>query len=67
MQLGLELPAQLRRLLTILDRDGVGLHLPANELEPLVARAGRVGDRLVASLLLAALIGGLAELIAADP
>ena len=67
MQLGLELPAQLRRLLTILDRDGVGLHLPANELEPLVARAERVGDRLVASLLIAALIGGLAELIAADP
>lgn len=66
-QLGLELSEQLRRLLAVLDRGDLEVHLRADELEPLVARAERLGNRLVAGVLAAAFIQGLAELMAVDP
>lgn len=66
-QLTGELPDQLRRLLGVLEAGGVEVHLRGDELEPLVARAERLGNRLVAGVLAAALIDGLAELMAADP
>lgn len=66
-QLGIELPGQLRRLLEVLDSGGLEVNLRAEELEPLVARAERIGNRLVAGVVAAAFIEGLAELVAADP
>ncbi len=66
-QLGLELPEQLRRLLAVLDRGDLEAHLRTDELGPLVARAERLGNRLVAGVLAAAFIQGLAELMAVDP
>jgi ubiquinone biosynthesis protein len=42
------------------------VHLRTAELEPLVARAERLGNRIAASVLLAAVINGVVELAAAD-
>ena len=66
-RLGMELPGQLHRLLAVLDEGGLEVHLRAAELEPLVARTERLGNRLVAGGLAAAFIEGLAELMAVDP
>ncbi len=68
-QLGVEMPEQLRRLVAALDRnldrDRSEMHLRVDELEPLVGRLERVGNRLVAGMIAAALIDGLAEVTAA--
>ncbi|MEV8183852.1 hypothetical protein [Arthrobacter sp. N199823] len=49
-----------------MDTDGVELHLRAAELEPLMGRAERIGNRLVAGLVAAAFIRGVGELVVAD-
>jgi ubiquinone biosynthesis protein len=66
-QLGAELPDHLRRLLAVLESSGLDVHLRADEIEPLVARAERLGNRLVAGVIAAAFIEGLAELMAVEP
>ena len=66
-RLGAELPDHLRRLLAVLEGSGVDVHLRANEIEPLVARAERLGNRLLAGVIVAAFIEGLAGLMAGDP
>lgn len=66
-QLGAELPDHLRRLLAVLEGSGVDLRLRADEIEPVVARVERLGNRLVAGMIAAAFIEGLAELMAVDP
>ena len=66
-QLGAELPDQLRRLLDAVDGGGLEVHLRADELEPLLARMERLGNRLVAGMIAAAFIEGLAELMNVDP
>jgi ubiquinone biosynthesis protein len=66
-QLGAELPEHLRRLLAVLEGSGVDVHLRADEIDPLVARAERLGNRLVAGVIAAAFVQGLAELMAVDP
>jgi ubiquinone biosynthesis protein len=58
-----ELPATLRRLRHLVEDGGVEVHLRAAELEPLVGRAERVGNRLVAGMIAAALIGGIGTLV----
>ncbi len=65
-QLGTELPDQLRRLVSVLDQGGPEVHLRAAELDPLMARAERLGNRLIAGMIAAAFIDGMAELMAAD-
>lgn len=62
---GADMPERLERMLQQLD-DGVEVHLRAEELAPLVARAELIGNRLVAGLILAAFIRGIGELTAAD-
>ena len=66
-QLGAELPDHLRRMMAVLEGSGLDVHLRADEIEPLVARAERVGNRLVAGVIAAAFIEGLSELMAVDP
>ncbi|MDJ0355448.1 AarF/UbiB family protein [Paenarthrobacter sp. PH39-S1] len=66
VELGLDLPGQLRRLLAVVDRDGFEVHLRAAELEPLVGRIERIGNRLVVGMLTAAFIRGIGELTTAD-
>ncbi|RLP72324.1 AarF/ABC1/UbiB kinase family protein [Mycetocola manganoxydans] len=62
----LELPTRLRRILERTDRSGVEVHLRAAELEPLMTRAERIGNRLVAGLIAAALINGVGELVVSE-
>ncbi|MGI8715340.1 MAG: ABC1 kinase family protein [Solirubrobacteraceae bacterium] len=66
-QLGAELPDYLRRLLETIDSGGFEVHLRSDELEPLLTRAERLGNRLVAGMIAAAFIDGLPELMAVDP
>ncbi len=66
-QLGVELPGQLGRLLDVLDRDGVSVSLRTDELDPLVARLERIGNRLVVGLVVSAGIEALATLGSTDP
>jgi ubiquinone biosynthesis protein len=63
--LGTGLPDRLERILRQLD-DGVEVHLRAEEIVPLIARAERIGNRVVAALILAAFIRGIGDLTAAD-
>ena len=63
-QLFIELPSRLRRIVETLDTTGIQLHLRAAELEPLVGRAERIGNRLVAGMVVAALINGIGNLVA---
>ncbi|MCR2785935.1 MULTISPECIES: AarF/ABC1/UbiB kinase family protein [unclassified Microbacterium] len=65
-ELLLELPTRLRRLLEVMDHNGIEVHLRAAELDPLVGRAERIGNRLVAGIITAALINGLGQVIARD-
>ncbi len=64
--LAVDLPGQLHRVLEVLASGGVELHVQASELEPLLERAERVGNRIAASVLTAALIDGLAGLAAGN-
>ncbi len=66
-QLGAELPEHVRRLLAVVEGGGLEVHLRADELEPLIARAERLGNRVVAGVIAAAFIEGVAELMAVDP
>ncbi len=63
-ELTVELPGQLRRLLDELGTGSFEVRVRAPELEELVARSERLGNRLVASVLAAAVIDGLAQLAA---
>jgi ubiquinone biosynthesis protein len=51
-----DLPGQLRRALNVLDDGGFDVHLRASELEPLMSRAERLGNRIALAVLAAALI-----------
>jgi ubiquinone biosynthesis protein len=64
--LAVDMPDKLRRLLDLLETSGVVVDLKASEFEPLVERAERIGDRLVAGIITAAFIRGIAELAGAD-
>lgn len=65
VELGSDLPENLRRIFDLID-GGVEVHLRAAELEPLVGRVERVGNRLVAGMITAAFIRGIGELTAGD-
>lgn len=57
------LPAQLRRLLETVDANGLEVHLRAAELQPLVARTERIGNRLVVGMIAAAFIRGVGDIV----
>lgn len=65
-ELALDLPGIVRRLVDAADTTGLQVHLRAAELEPLVGRAERIGNRLVAGMIGAALISGIGGLVAGD-
>jgi ubiquinone biosynthesis protein len=65
-ELGADLPGQLHRALEAVAGGGFEVHLRAAELESLMARAERLGNRIAVSVLAAAIIDGLAELAAAE-
>lgn len=65
-ELAADLPELLRRVVDTLDTGGMEVHLRAAELEPLVGRLERIGNRLVAGMIAAALIGGVGSLTTGD-
>lgn len=62
----LELPTKLRRLMESVDENGIEVHLRAAELVPVVARAERIGNRVVAGIITAALINSIGQLMGRD-
>jgi ubiquinone biosynthesis protein len=64
--LAVDLPDRVRRLLDRLDASGFVIHVQPTEFEPMVERFERIGDRLVAGIITAAFIRGIAELASAD-
>lgn len=62
----LELPGTLKQLRRVLENGGLEVHLRAAELEPLVGRAERIGNRLIAGMITAALINGIGELVSGN-
>lgn len=70
-QMSVELPDQLRRLVSALDRDldrdRSQISIRIEELEPLIGRMEQVGNRMVAGAITAALLQGLAQVVAAKP
>jgi ubiquinone biosynthesis protein len=65
--LGVEGPAMLRRLLKQIASDGMRVQVPVTELEPLVGRAERLGNRMVAGMLAAAVLQGMVPLVQGMP
>ncbi|MDF0515617.1 AarF/ABC1/UbiB kinase family protein [Agromyces sp. H3Y2-19a] len=65
-ELALDLPGIVRRLVDAADTTGFQVHLRAAELEPLVQRTERIGNRLVAGMIGAALITGVGGLVAGE-
>ncbi len=67
VELGLDAPDIIRRVVSVLERGGFDVHLRAAELDPLVARAERIGNRIVAGAIISAFISGMAKIVAGDP
>jgi ubiquinone biosynthesis protein len=67
VQLGGELPDHVRRLLTLIEDSGFEVHLRADEIEPLIARTERVGNRIAAAVIAGAFVQALTELGAGRP
>ncbi|WP_432561889.1 ABC1 kinase family protein [Kineococcus sp. SYSU DK003] len=65
--LGVELPGQLGRVLDVLDRDGISVSLRTEELDPLITRVERIGNRLVVGLIVSAGVEALAVIASTDP
>lgn len=64
-ELGIELPGHIRTIMEQVESGGVDVNIRASELEPLMERAERIGDRFVAALIVAAMITGGTNLLAA--
>jgi ubiquinone biosynthesis protein len=60
-ELLMDLPEHAHRLLSALEDGGFDVHLRAAELEPMMARAERLGNRIAISVLLAAVIDAVAQ------
>ncbi len=65
-ELGWGLPERIRKLFDLIDTNGIEVHLRAAELDPLVTRVERIGNRVVAGVIAAAFIRGIGELTAGD-
>jgi ubiquinone biosynthesis protein len=61
-ELAAELPARLNRITEGIESGGLEVHLRTDEMDALLARTERLGNRVAASVLAAALINGLVQL-----
>lgn len=57
-EFGIDLPDFARKLVDRIDSGTLDVHIRASELDPLIARLERTGDRLVAALLVASMVTG---------
>ncbi|AXJ08197.1 AarF/ABC1/UbiB kinase family protein [Arthrobacter sp. PM3] len=67
LRLGTEAPEMIRRVVDVLERGGFDVHFRAEELDRLMDRAEKSGNRIVAGLITAALINAVGELVAMQP
>ncbi len=67
LRFGTEAPELARRLLDVLETGGLDIHFRADELDRLMDKAERTGNRIVAGLITAALIGAVGELVSGQP
>lgn len=67
LRFGTEAPELARRLLDVLETGGLDVHFRADELDRLLDKAERTGNRIVAGLITAALIGAVGELVSGQP
>jgi ubiquinone biosynthesis protein len=61
-ELASELPSRLNRISEAIETGGLEVHVRADEMDALLARTERLGNRVSASVLAAALIHGLVQL-----
>ncbi|MDP9885992.1 ubiquinone biosynthesis protein [Sinomonas atrocyanea] len=66
LDLASDVPDLVDSLNRVLDSGGFEVHLRASELEPLVARAERIGNKVLAGVIAAAFIRGVGEVVASD-
>ncbi|MFB0835960.1 ABC1 kinase family protein [Arthrobacter halodurans] len=67
LRLGSDAPDLIRRLSDVLERGGFDVHLRAAELDRLMDRVERTGNRIVVGVVTAALITAVGELVGAQP
>ncbi len=67
VDLGTQVPEQLRRLQAMLDSGGPEVHLRTTDLEPLVERVNTIAERVVVGMVAAAFIRGVGEYVTSDP
>ncbi len=67
LELGADAPDLVRRAMDVLERGGFDVHIRAAEIEPLLDQVERIGNRLVAGALAAALISGVGKIVSGDP
>lgn len=65
-ELALEMPGVVRRVIERVDTTGVQVHIRAADVEPMVGRIERVGNRLVAGMISAALITGIGGIVSSE-
>ncbi|MDQ4489202.1 AarF/ABC1/UbiB kinase family protein [Sinomonas sp. ASV486] len=66
LDLAADVPDLIDSLNRVLESGGFEVHLRAAELEPLVARAERIGNKVLAGVIAAAFIRGVGEVVASD-
>jgi ubiquinone biosynthesis protein len=62
VELAAELPARLNRISEAIESSGFEIHVRTDEMEDFLSRAERLGNRVAASVLIAAVIDGVAQL-----
>ena len=67
VQMGVDVPEYVRRLIVVLERGGFDVHLRTDELEPLFKNGAKISHQVVAGGVIAATINGTAHIIASDP
>lgn len=66
LDLAADVPDLIDSLSRMLDTGGFEVHLRAAELDPLMARAERIGNKVLAGVIAAAFIRGVGEVVASD-
>ncbi|WP_016996587.1 AarF/ABC1/UbiB kinase family protein [Kocuria atrinae] len=67
MQMSVDIPEYVRRLIVVLERGGFDVHLRTEELEPVMKSGAKIGHQVVAGGIIAASINGTAHIVASDP
>ncbi|MCB5294573.1 ABC1 kinase family protein [Arthrobacter sp. SO3] len=67
LRLGTDAPEIIRRMVDVLERGGIDIHFRVDELDRLMDKADKTGNRIVAGLITAALINAVGDLVSVQP